>query len=122
MTGLRQVLIGVAASVALVSGTQAADYGEDASTEIESRYRVEAPEPLPDHGPRYRTGAGWIERAPQYVEERRFVGRPVPEWGYSGRPVATRPWGRHGEDCRLIVKRRVNPWGEVVVRRVRICE
>jgi hypothetical protein len=122
MTGLRQALIGVAASIALITGAQAADYREDAYGETETRYRAEALEPLPDFGPRYRTEGDWIERGPRYVKERRFLGRPMPEWGYAGRPVAMRPSWRHGEDCRLIVKRRVNPWGEVVIRRVRICE
>jgi hypothetical protein len=118
MTGLRQALIGVAASVALITGAQAADYREDAYGETETRYRAEAPVPLPH----YHAEGDWSYRSPRYVEERRFVGRPVPEWGYAGQPVAMRPWWRHGEDCRLIVKRRVNSWGEVVIRRVRICE
>lgn len=117
MTGLRQVVIGVTAGIALITGAQAADYREDTFSEAETRYRAEAPEPLPD----YRAGGDWIHRGPRYVEERRFVGRPVPEWGYAGRPVAMRPW-RHGEECRLIVKRRINPWGEMVVRRIRICD
>jgi hypothetical protein len=32
---------------------------------------------------------------------------------------------RHGwghEECRVIVKRRVNPWGDLVVKRIKICD
>lgn len=91
---------------------------EGSFSQTENRYRVEVLEPLPD----YRAEGDWIRRGPRYVEEKRFVGRPMPERGYAGRPVAMRPWWQHREDCRLMVRRRVDPWGEVIVRRVRICE
>ena len=65
------------------------------------------------------------------VEERfgrrhpdRFYGRPVPDQPRWARPVFDQPrWRhRHFEECRVIVKRRVNFWGEPVVRRIRICD
>ena len=81
------------------------------------------------------------------VEERRIVERPVfeqrrvvqpaYETGVIERPVRARPvfyggpayerpvYGRPvygGEDCRVVVKQRVNRWGEMIVKRVRICD
>jgi hypothetical protein len=51
----------------------------------------------------------------------RYWGRPVPEWRHA-RPVFGRPgWGRF-DDCRVIVKRHIKPWGERVVRRVQVCD
>ena len=40
-----------------------------------------------------------------------------------GRPVFVRRggWGRHDDDCRTIIKRRVNRWGEVITERTRLC-
>jgi hypothetical protein len=54
----------------------------------------------------------------RHWDDGRYYGRPVHRpW----RPVFAGPrWGWH-DDCRLIVKRRVNPWGDVVVRRIRVC-
>ena len=89
--------------------------------------------------------AGWQRPAADYVFEnddsrfeehrygrRRFGGdryyeRPLVERQRWAAPVVARPvFGRPGwhepEPCRIIVKRRVNPWGEVVVRRITICE
>lgn len=28
----------------------------------------------------------------------------------------------YDDDCRIVVRRRVDPWGRVVVRRVRVCD
>lgn len=59
-----------------------------------------------------------------YHDDHRYYGRPVPErphWDrpHWQRPVAARPhWD---DDCRLIIKKRVNPWGEVTVTRIRRC-
>ena len=55
-------------------------------------------------------------RGPRYpgFEDRRLVERP-----YWARPVFARPgWD---EDCRIVIKRRVDPWGDVEVRRFRVC-
>jgi hypothetical protein len=47
-------------------------------------------------------------------------GRPFrPHWA---RPIAEHRWWRGREDCRLIIKRRLSPWGEVRVKRVEICD
>ena len=79
------------------------------------------------------------------VEERRVEERRVirPAYGYGGRflgpPVYARPvgfgsarpafWGQggyarpaFGEECRVLVKKRVDPWGGVVVKRISTCD
>jgi len=77
------------------------------------------------------------------VEERRVI-RPVYGYGarYLGPPVYARPvgfgysgyarpafWGHggyarpvFGEECRVLVKKRVDPWGGVVVKRISTCD
>ncbi len=44
-------------------------------------------------------------------------------WGYRHHrvPVAAWPYWRDGDDCRIVVTRRENPWGEVIVKRTKIC-
>ena len=66
-------------------------------------------------------------RAVEPAYETRVIERPVrPRPVFysgpaSGRPVYGRPvYG--GEDCRVVVKQRVNRWGEMIVKRVRICD
>ena len=78
------------------------------------------------------------------VEERRVI-RPAygPAYGYGARflgpPVSARPvgfgsarpafWGQggyarpaFGEECRVLVKKRVDPWGGVVIKRISTCD
>lgn len=86
--------------------------------EVESRGEIyETPPPVVTE--RFREER--IERGPRYVEEERIDGRPGPGWRRLGYPIAARPWWK-GEDCRLIIKRRMNPWGEVIERRIRVCD
>ena len=82
------------------------------------------------------------------VEERRVEERRVirPAYGYGARflgpPVYARPvqvgypgyarpafWGQggyarpvFGEECRVLVKKRVDPWGGVVIKRISTCD
>ena len=79
------------------------------------------------------------------VEERRVEERRVirPAYGYGARflgpPVYARPvgfgyarpafWGQggytrpaFGEECRVLVKKRVDPWGDVVIKRISTCD
>ena len=84
-----------------------------------------------DGGGYYGGGRREVER---YVEERRGgrgygYGHGYDDDGYRSwperrswsRPVSVRPaWGH--EECRVIIKRRVNPWGDVVVKRIKICD
>jgi len=121
MTASKIALAGALASLCLATAVQAADYREEPYAEVETRYQtqvIEVPQarPFPPHFREERTHLG-----PRYVEER-IYGRPVPDWRYRSRPVAARPWRGPGEDCRLIVKQRENPWGEVTVRRIEVCD
>ncbi len=69
-----------------------------------------------ERGLERRHGRSWEGRDPG-----RYYGRPVPEFPHWTRPVRARPgWGFHDE-CRVIVKHRLNRWGDLVERRVRIC-
>ena len=71
------------------------------------------------------------------VSRRPYYGRPVYEdddfepryrrhyWGRGDyRPVYGRPVyaGGYGGGCRLIIKKRENAWGDVVVKRIRVCD
>jgi hypothetical protein len=121
MTASKIVLAGALASLCLATAVQAADYQEEPYAEVETRYQtqvIEVPQarPFPPHFREERTHLG-----PRYVEER-IYGRPVPDWRYRSRPVAARPWRGPGEDCRVIIKQRENPWGEVTVRRIEVCD
>jgi hypothetical protein len=56
----------------------------------------------------------------------RYYGRPVPErhhWDrYSyNRPVFARPGWRH-DDCRIVLQRKVKPWGQVVITQRQVCD
>ncbi len=77
-------------------------HGRDASARFVEERR---------HGP----GRGYDDDGDDGWRERRWA--PVAE----GRPG----WHRGGWDrggCRVIVKRRVDPWGDVRVRRIKICD
>jgi hypothetical protein len=36
--------------------------------------------------------------------------------------VGGRPHWHDDEDCRIIIKRRVNAWGDLVERRIKVCD
>ena len=103
------------AVAAMAGGAQAADFGE---------YRGIA-------GNSYETSRSFSGRD-RFVDEDDDVGLQVaerierhrrPGWDRHppGRPYYGRPgWGRH-DDCRVIVTRRINRWGEMVIRRARVC-
>ncbi len=111
--------MGVLADLCLAASAQAADYETAPYEGVETESRREIYEAPPVVTERFREER--VERGPRYVEEERIYGRPGPGWRSSGYPVAVRPWWR-GEDCRLIIRRRMNPWGEVTERRVRVCD
>ncbi len=121
MTPFEIFLTGALAGLCLATTVRAADYREEPHAEMETRYHtqvIEVPHarPFPPHLHEERTYL-----RPRYVEERVYD-RPMPGWRPWDRPVAARPWQRPGEDCRVITKRRVNPWGESTVRRIEICD
>ena len=122
MRAPKVIVTGILAGLCLGTAVQAADYREEPYTEVESPYHsqtIEVPEqrPLPPRFLEERTYHG-----SRYVEEERVYDRPVPGWRPWGRPVAARSWQGPGSDCRAIIKRRENPWGEISVRRIRICD
>jgi hypothetical protein len=120
MNTLKRIGAAIVLGVSLTAAAQAADYDDAwhaaSGREYRSAHSFEAPEILRDrrHREDYRR---------DFMGEGRFYGRPVPDWRRRwNRPVAFRAWGRHDEeDCRLIIKRRVNPWGEVSIRNVEVC-
>jgi hypothetical protein len=121
MMPFKIILTGALAGLCLATTVRAADYREEPYAEVEARYHtqvIEVPQarPFPPDFHEERT-----HRGPRYVEER-VHDRPVPGWRPWSRPVAARPWQGPGEDCRLIIKRRVNPWGEISVRRIQVCD
>jgi hypothetical protein len=69
---------------------------------------------------------GSIEEAPVEPRRRwrewRFHDRPVAEGRVWSRPALARPAWSYGGECRVIIKERVNPWGERVVREIRRCD
>jgi hypothetical protein len=64
----------------------------------------------------------------EYREPNRYYGRPIPQPGYwerhsYSRPVVAVPaWGHSDQDCRIVVRRNVNDWGQVVIKRKRVCD
>jgi hypothetical protein len=64
------------------------------------------------------------------IEKRGY--RPHHHHRFYGGPVYARPafydrpvYGRHvswGGDCRVIIKKRIDPWGDVVVKKTRVCD
>jgi hypothetical protein len=122
MKALKVIGTGVLAGLCLGTVVQAADYRDVPYAEEETRYHsrvVEVPQERPllprIHEERTYRGA-------RHVEEERVYDRPVPGWRPWGRPVAARLWQEPGSDCRVIIKRRENAWGEVTIRRIRVCD
>jgi hypothetical protein len=134
--GLKAVVLGAVAALTLGSAAQASE----ASVTIRTN----------DHGALQRIAdySGELferrqhTRSEHWSEHRdpgRYSGRSVPErkerrshWnGYSGVHVVERPhwqrpvfagsgWG-HRDRCRIIIKERVNRWGEQVQVRTKVC-
>lgn len=112
-------VLGALAVLSLGSAARAADYD---GTYLSDQYRVrhesaERGDPAHDEGRRiWRHGPHDAGRSPD-----RYYGRPVPEHSRWARPVFARPgWGDRDE-CRVIIKERVNRWGERITRRTQIC-
>ena len=61
-----------------------------------------------DHEPGYR----------RRYNERRHIAQPV----FYGRPVYGRPVFDDHDECRVIIKKRVNAWGDVVIKRIKRCD
>ncbi|GEO18673.1 hypothetical protein MAE02_63690 [Microvirga aerophila] len=117
----RAVLTGVVALV-LGSAAQAADLEV-----IPGSTWYNQQEQISEYGNAYLAPAEprqhWREgRFYNHREHDRFYGRHVAENRPWARPDFARPAWSHGQECRLIIKERVSPWGERVVRRIRVCD
>lgn len=122
MTAPKAILTAVLAALCLATYAQAADFQEEPYADLETQHHgrvIEMPQehPLP---PRFHEERTY--RGPRYVEDERSYGHPGRRWHSWGRPVAAHPWRGPSEECRLIIKRRVNPWGETTVRRIQVCD
>ncbi len=121
MATIKKIVVRALAGLSLTTYAQAADYRDEAYLERETHHRRHIPGPERDEYLASRFDEERIYRGPRHVEEERIYDQPGPERRFLGHPVGARPWWE-GEDCRLTVKRRVNRWGEVIVRRVRVCD
>ncbi len=134
--GLRKIILASAGALALTSAVQASEINITIRTDAYSQ-----PQRIADYDGdmfvrrEYRRSDRWYEdRDPD-----RYYGRPVPEWrsdrphrgGYRGIPVVERHewhgpifagprWG-YRDSCRIIIKERVNRWGEMVQVRRKVC-
>jgi hypothetical protein len=123
---IAKTALGAFAALALGSAARAADVDINVrAEEYGSYHRLVGDDDRDGDDDGWRRHGGFEERGERGLarERGRFYGRPVPDWPMMGRPVYARPgWGRHEDDCRLIVKRRVNRWGDLVIRRIRVCD
>ena len=118
----KTIAMAVLFGLTLSAGARAADYDDQVFGQSAGRAdRLAQGYGHDDDRPRWggNRGESWRDR-----DEGRSFARPGPEWrGRWGHPVAGGPWWRHrAEACRVIVKRRANPWGEVTVRRIEVCD
>jgi hypothetical protein len=108
------------ATLALASAAQAADLDDPISPD---NYRVH--EGTFDYGQE----APFTQRR-EWRSERYYGGNslgycygwPGPEHPHWNRPVFARRGWSYGNECRVIVKERVNRWGERVIRQMRVCD
>ncbi len=118
-----KIALGAVAAFVVSSAVQAADVRVTVSTDRDAYrqagyYQVDA-SGYEDrrYGPEYRDQGS---RDPD-----RYYGRPVPDrdnWERDrwSRSVVERPHWR-GDDCRLIIKKREDAWGNVTVTRIKRC-
>jgi hypothetical protein len=134
--GLKAVVLGAVAALTLGGAAQASEISVTIRTNnhgAPQRIADRSGELLERH--QHTRSEHWSEhRDPDH-----YYGRPVPEWkerrsywnGYSGVPVVEQPhwqrpvfagpgWG-HRDSCRIIIKERVNRWGEQVQVRTKVC-
>ncbi|HEV2557346.1 MAG TPA: hypothetical protein VGU45_01845 [Microvirga sp.] len=114
--------LGVVAAVMLGGAAQASDLSITIRTGEAGAHRFVADHDDDGYGREHR----WSERRRFDRDDDRFdrfERRGARDWAPAyGRPVFARGgWDPRHEDCRIIVKRRVNPWGDVVVKRTKIC-
>jgi hypothetical protein len=122
MTPVRTTIAAGLALIAFAGGAQAADYTYIGREAVGDRYdRYESVVEREEYRPRRHHEERFEERVERrgyrdYDEERYAHGRH----GWD-RPVYGRPVFAPYDDCRVIVRRKINAWGDLVVRRVRVC-
>jgi hypothetical protein len=134
--GLNRVILAVVGAIAVTSAAQASEV----SITIRTRDNG-VPQRIADYneGPVEYRRYGRHEHRYEVRDPDRFYGRPVPEWreerayrgGHRHIPVVVRPhWqrpmyaGPHRglrDSCKIILKERVNRWGELVQVRQEVC-
>jgi hypothetical protein len=120
---LKKAALGVLALLALAGAARASEWNTSLRTaDYGAHLQFIGDDDDDDDGDRFeRRRYRYDERRYWQRHPDRYYGRPVPDYPYWGRPVFARPgWGQ-GE-CRIIVKRRMNEWGDVVIRRIKICD
>lgn len=122
MTSLSRAVLAAFLGLSAFSAARAADYnvapfagGDSEVTEQDETYAE------PDQLPRTHGNEGHRGWRSEWGADHSY---DQPYRNHWGRPIAERRWwrDRQGEDCRIIIKRRVTPWGDVRVRRVEICD
>ncbi len=134
--GLNRVILAVLGVIAVTGATRASEVSITIRTSDNGVSQRIAD--YNDGSVEYRR-YGRHEHRFEYRDPDRFYGRPVPEWreervyrgGHRHIPVVERPhWQRpvfagphrvHRDSCKIIVKDRVNRWGELVRVRQEIC-
>ncbi len=134
--GLKAIVLGAVAALTLGSAAQASEvnvtirtdsYGvpqriADYSGDLFERRQQTRSEHWSEHRDpdRYygRPVPDWKERRSQWG---RYHGVPVAEVPYWQRPVFAGPGQGYGDRCRIIIKERVNRWGEMVQVRTKVC-
>lgn len=128
-----KVVLGTLAALALGSAAQASEVTVTVRTNDS-----DWPQRIADYGGE-RFGRGYGENRYEHRDPDRYYGRPVPEWRerrhhHSAhrsipvverhewhRPVFAEPrWG-YRENCKIIIKERINRWGEEVQVRRKVC-
>ncbi len=113
---LKTILLGAGAALMLGGAAQAGEYGRyDGGDDGYRHVRYERVD-----------AGGYDERRYLRRDPDRYYGRPVPDrddWERRRwhRPVVERPYWRGDEGCTVIIKKRINHWGERVVTRIKRC-
>jgi hypothetical protein len=119
-----KIVLGAVAALIVGSAVQAADVRVTVDTDRDAHRQAGY----------YQVDAGGYEdrrHAPEYRDDGyrgpdRYDGRPVPDrdnWERDrwSRSVVERPHWRGDDDCRLIIKKREDAWGNVTVTRIKRC-
>ena len=121
--GLAAVMLGAAL---VANPAQAGGYDDDDDDigfrpRVERRVVVEERRVIKEYGRSFHGGHGYSRSSFHgghgYARPASFGGyRAVHARHFYGRPVYD------GGDCRTIIKKRIDPWGDMVVKKIRTCD